>query len=61
MPWSIKNDLHERERSRREAVRIERERLDMERERFEDDERWKRLARNMEYHRNLLRSRSRPG
>ena len=53
--------LYEREQSRREAVRIERERLDMERERFEDDERWKRLARHMEYHRNLLRSGSRPG
>ena len=53
--------LHEREQSRREAVRIERARLDIERERFEDDERWKRLARHMEYHRNLLRLGSRPG
>ena len=35
--------LHEREQSRREAVRIERARLDIERERFEDDE-----------HRNLV-------
>jgi hypothetical protein len=52
--------LHEREQSRREAVRIERERLDMARERFEDDERWKLLARHMEYHRNLVRLRSRP-
>jgi hypothetical protein len=49
--------LYEREQSRREAVRIERE----QRERFEDDERWKRLARHMEDYRNLLRSRSRPG
>ena len=48
--------MFERERSRREAVRIERER----RERLEDDERWKRLARHMEEYRNLLRSRSRP-
>ena len=53
--------LYEREQSRREAVRIERARLDIERERFEDDERWKCLARHMEYHRNLLRSGSRPG
>ena len=53
--------LHEREQSRREAVRIERARLDIERERFEDDERWKRLALHMEYHRNLLRLGSRPG
>ena len=35
--------------------------MDIERERFEDDERWKRLARHMEYHRNLLRLGSRPG
>ena len=45
--------MFERERSRREAVRIERE--------LEDDERWERLARHMEEYRNLLRSRSRPG
>ena len=49
--------MFERERSRREAVRIERER----REKLEDDERWERLARHMEEYRNLLRSRSRPG
>ena len=48
--------MFERERSRREAVRIERER----REKLEDDERWERLARHMEEYRNLLRSRSRP-
>ena len=50
MPWSIKNYLHEREQSRREAVRIERARLDIERERLEDDE-----------PRNLVRFVSRPG
>jgi hypothetical protein len=48
--------MFDRERSRREAVRIERER----REKLEDDERWERLARHMEEYRNLLRSRSRP-
>ena len=48
--------MFEKERSRREAVRIERER----REKLEDDERWERLARHMEEYRNLLRSRSRP-
>ena len=42
--------LHEREQSRREAVRIERARLDIERERLEDDE-----------PRNLVRFVSRPG